>query len=87
MELGGNGPFCVMSDADVDKAVNAAIFGKYLHQGQICMMINRMIVHEDVYDAFVEKFIARSKEINTAIRVTQKLSSGRSLMTNKWRSH
>ncbi len=63
LELGGNGPFCVMSDADIDQAVDAAIFGKYLHQGQICMMINRIIVHEDVYDEFTEKFVARSKEI------------------------
>lgn len=63
LELGGNGPFCVLSDADVDKAVDATIFGKYFHQGQICMMINRIIVHEDVYDEFVEKFVARSKDV------------------------
>ncbi|QKY69370.1 aldehyde dehydrogenase family protein [Lentibacillus sp. CBA3610] len=63
LELGGNGPFCVLSDADIDKAVDAAIFGKYLHQGQICMMINRIIVHEDAYDEFAEKFVARSKEV------------------------
>ncbi|QKY70767.1 aldehyde dehydrogenase family protein [Lentibacillus sp. CBA3610] len=63
LELGGNAPFCVLSDADIDKAVDAAIFGKYLHQGQICMMTNRFIVHEDVYDSFVDKFVARSKEV------------------------
>lgn len=63
LELGGNGPFCVLNDADVDKAVDAAVFGKYLHQGQICMMINRMIVHEDIYDEFTERFVARSKEL------------------------
>lgn len=63
LELGGNAPFCVLSDADVDKAVDAAIFGKYLHQGQICMMTNRFIVHEDVYDEFTEKFVTRSKAL------------------------
>ncbi|WP_100012712.1 aldehyde dehydrogenase family protein [Lentibacillus sediminis] len=63
LELGGNAPFCVMSDADIDKAVDAAVFGKYLHQGQICMMTNRFIVHKDVYDEFTEKFVARSKEV------------------------
>ncbi|UJL45337.1 aldehyde dehydrogenase family protein [Virgibacillus sp. NKC19-16] len=63
LELGGNAPFCVLSDADIDKAVDAAIFGKYLHQGQICMMTNRFIVHEDVYDEFVDKFVARSKDV------------------------
>ncbi|MCJ0930645.1 aldehyde dehydrogenase family protein [Virgibacillus halodenitrificans] len=63
LELGGNGPCCVLQDADIDQAVNAAIFGKHLHQGQICMAINRIIVHEDVYDAFVEKFVAKAKEL------------------------
>ncbi len=63
LELGGNSPFVVLSDADVDRAVDAAVFGKFTHQGQICMAINRMIVHRDVYDEFVEKFTARAKEI------------------------
>lgn len=63
LELGGNAPFCVMSDADIDNAVDAAIFGKYLHQGQICMMTNRFIVHKDVYDDFTKKFVTRSKEM------------------------
>ncbi|OLN21239.1 aldehyde dehydrogenase [Domibacillus antri] len=61
LELGGNSPFVVLSDADVDQAVNAAIFGKYIHQGQICMIINRIIVHKDQHDAFVEKFVERTK--------------------------
>src|SRR5699024_2622915 len=59
----GNGPFCVMNDADIDNAVDAAIYGKYLHQGQICMITNRIIVHEDVYDEFTQKFVERSKQI------------------------
>lgn len=63
LELGGNGPFCVLSDADVDTAVDAAIFGKYMHQGQICMAINRMIIHEDLYNDFTDKFIERTKDI------------------------
>ncbi len=63
LELGGNNPFVVLSDAEVDRAVDAAIFGKFIHQGQICMIINRMIVHEKVYDEFVEKFIERTKSL------------------------
>ncbi|WP_462409744.1 aldehyde dehydrogenase family protein [Neobacillus sp. Marseille-QA0830] len=63
LELGGNSPFVVLSDADVDQAVNAAIFGKFIHQGQICMIINRIIVHQDKYDEFVEKFVARAKNL------------------------
>lgn len=63
LELGGNSPFVVLSDADVDQAVNAAIFGKFIHQGQICMIINRIIVHKDKHDEFVKKFTARAKEL------------------------
>ncbi|KOS68605.1 aldehyde dehydrogenase [Lysinibacillus contaminans] len=63
LELGGNAAFVVLEDADVDQAVKAAIFGKFLHQGQICMMINRIIVHESLYDEFVEKFLAHAKDL------------------------
>lgn len=63
LELGGNGPFVVLDDADIDQAVSAAIFGKFLHQGQICMITNRVIVHKNVYDEFVEKFVARVKAL------------------------
>lgn len=63
LELGGNSPFVVLSDADVDQAVNAAVFGKFIHQGQICMIVNRFIVHKDHYDEFVEKFVSRAKSL------------------------
>lgn len=63
LELGGNSPFVVLSDADVDRAVDAAIFGKFIHQGQICMIINRIIVHESKYNEFVEKFVERAKSL------------------------
>lgn len=63
LELGGNAPFCIMSDANIDQAVRAAIFGKFLHQGQICMMTNRFIVHQDVYDEFTSKFVNRAKSL------------------------
>ncbi|MEH6940840.1 aldehyde dehydrogenase family protein [Bacillus sp. JJ722] len=63
LELGGNNPFVVLKDADVDQAVKSAIMGKYLHQGQICMSINRIIVHEDLYDEFASKFVEHAKQI------------------------
>lgn len=56
LELGGNGPFVVLKDADLDNAVKAAVFGKFLHQGQICIAINRIIVENAIYDEFVQKF-------------------------------
>jgi aldehyde dehydrogenase (NAD+) len=61
LELGGNNPFVVLSDADVDKAVDAAIFGRFVHSGQICMSSNRFIVQKDLYDEFVSKFVKRAK--------------------------
>lgn len=63
LELGGNAPVVVLDDADLDLAVGAACMGKFLHQGQICMAVNRIIVHTDVYDEFVEKFAQRVKTV------------------------
>lgn len=63
LELGGNSPFVVLADADLDQAVHAATVGKFLHQGQICMAINRIIVEQPLYDAFCEKFAARVKAL------------------------
>nr|WP_298415066.1 aldehyde dehydrogenase family protein [uncultured Halomonas sp.] len=63
LELGGNSPFVVLDDADVDQAVNASLAGKFLHQGQICMAINRIIVHERLYDDFVSRFVERAKTL------------------------
>ncbi|SDH24344.1 aldehyde dehydrogenase (NAD+) [Alteribacillus persepolensis] len=54
LELGGNNAFIVLDDADVEQAAAAAVFGKFMHQGQICMAINRMIVTKDVYEPFVQ---------------------------------
>ncbi|KPN14179.1 aldehyde dehydrogenase [Bacillus australimaris] len=63
LELGGNNPFIVLEDADIDQAINAAIFGKFLHQGQICMIINRILVHRNLYDTFIEKYTARAASL------------------------
>ncbi|MDF2016395.1 aldehyde dehydrogenase family protein [Priestia megaterium] len=65
LELGGNAPFVVLSDADVDRAVDAAIYGKFLHCGQICMIANRIIVQKNHYDEFVTKFTERVKKLKT----------------------
>jgi len=59
LELGGNSPFVVLDDADLDWAAEAAIFGKFLHQGQICMITNRFIVDDAVYDDFTARFVER----------------------------
>ena len=63
LELGGNSPLVVLDDADLDLAVNAAIFGKFLHQGQICMSVNRIIVDALVHEEFVGRFIDRVRRL------------------------
>jgi len=63
LELGGKAPFVVLDDADIDGAVNAAIFGAFLYQGQICMSTERFVVDEAVADEFVAKFSARAAEL------------------------
>lgn len=63
LELGGNNPFVVLEDADIEKAVEGAAFGKYMHSGQICMAVNRIIVHQDVYEEFTKQFLELSKKI------------------------
>jgi len=57
MELGGNAPFIVFDDADLDAAVAGAIISKYRNSGQTCVCANRIYVHAAVYDAFAEKFV------------------------------
>ncbi|MFI8686546.1 aldehyde dehydrogenase family protein [Rossellomorea sp. NPDC077527] len=64
LELGGNNVFIVLDDANLDQAVESALFGKFYHQGQICMSINRIMVHKDMYDTFVDAFVARVKGLN-----------------------
>ncbi|MCC8438546.1 aldehyde dehydrogenase family protein [Brevibacillus sp. M2.1A] len=63
LELGGNSPFIVLEDADIKQAVDAAVFGKFIHQGQICMIINRMFVHRSVYNEFTEAFVKRVSQL------------------------
>ncbi|MGI9605689.1 MAG: NAD-dependent succinate-semialdehyde dehydrogenase [Acidimicrobiales bacterium] len=56
MELGGNAPFIVFDDADIDAAVEGAIASKYRNTGQTCICANRLLVQDAVYDEFAEKF-------------------------------
>lgn len=63
LELGGKAPLVVLEDADIDGAVNAAIFGAFMHQGQICMSTERIIVHQAIADAFVAKLAARASAL------------------------
>jgi succinate-semialdehyde dehydrogenase / glutarate-semialdehyde dehydrogenase len=72
LELGGNAPFIVFDDADVDSAVEGAMVSKYRNAGQTCVCANRLYVQDGVYDAFIEKLAAKAK----AIKVGNGFDSG-----------
>jgi acyl-CoA reductase-like NAD-dependent aldehyde dehydrogenase len=59
LELGGNAPFVVLEDADLERAAHALVVSRFLHQGQICMSANRAIVDGRVFEAFVEHVVTR----------------------------
>ena len=61
LELGGSAPLIVLRDADVDYAVNAAAFGAFMHQGQICMSSRRIIVERPVADAFIDGLVRKTQ--------------------------
>ena len=63
LELGGNAPFIVFDDADIDSAVEGAFASKYRNAGQTCVCANRIYVQDAVYDEFVQKFSARVKTL------------------------
>ncbi|KWX65967.1 aldehyde dehydrogenase family protein [Mycobacterium sp. NAZ190054] len=63
LELGGNGPMVILDDADLDLAAQAGVFGSFFHQGQICMIANRIIVDTSVHDEFLERFLTRVKAL------------------------
>jgi aldehyde dehydrogenase (NAD+)/succinate-semialdehyde dehydrogenase/glutarate-semialdehyde dehydrogenase len=64
LELGGKNPMLVLEDADVDEAVHAALFGSFGNSGQICMHIERLYVHDSIYDEFRDKFVAETTAMN-----------------------
>ena len=63
LELGGKAPLVVLDDADIDGAVNAAVFGAFMNQGQICMSTERLIVDDKIADEFVSKLAARASKL------------------------
>ncbi len=64
LELGGNAPFIVFDDADLDAAVDGALISKYRNNGQTCVCANRLYIQDGIYDAFVEKLTAAVARLN-----------------------
>ena len=76
LELGGNAPFIVFNDADLDAAVTGAIAGKYRNAGQTCVCVNRFIVQEGVYDAFIAKLAEKVAELKVGNGMDEGVTQG-----------
>lgn len=90
LELGGNAPFIVFDDADLDAAVEGAMASKYRNAGQTCVCANRLLVQSGVYDAFAQKLAAAVKTLKVGSGVEQGVSIGPlidSAAINKVESH
>lgn len=59
LELGGNNPYIILEDANLNQAVDAAVFSKLMNSGQVCISTNRFFVHRRLYDEFIERFAKR----------------------------
>ncbi len=76
MELGGNAPFIVFDDADLDAAVEGAMISKYRNTGQTCICANRLLVQDGVYDAFVEKLTAKVRALKVGNGLEEGVTQG-----------
>ncbi|MFB9902822.1 benzaldehyde dehydrogenase [Allokutzneria oryzae] len=74
LELGGNSALIVLADADLDVAVGAGAHGSFFHQGQICMAVGRHLVHESLYESYVDRLadVAKSTDIGPIIDAAQR---------------
>jgi succinate-semialdehyde dehydrogenase / glutarate-semialdehyde dehydrogenase len=76
LELGGNAPFIVFDDADLDAAVAGAIASKYRNSGQTCVCTNRFYVHDKVYDAFAEKLRVAVEQLKVGLGTEDGVTQG-----------
>ena len=76
LELGGNAPFIVFNDADIEKAVAGAMGAKFRNAGQTCVCANRIYIHKDVYQQFSERFVAEVKKLKVGNGFTEGVTIG-----------
>ena len=76
LELGGKSPAVVLPDCDMQETIDGTLFGAYLNQGENCCAATRMLVHEAVYEEFVERFVAGSKAIKVGLPLAQGTQHG-----------
>jgi len=76
MELGGNAPFIVFDDADIDAAVAGAMASKFRNAGQTCVCSNRILVQENIHDVFVDKLKAAAEELKVGVGTEEGIDIG-----------
>ncbi len=76
LELGGNAPFIVFDDADLDAAADGALASKYRNAGQTCVCANRILVQDSVYDAFAEKLAERVRRLKVGVGTEEGVTTG-----------
>lgn len=76
LELGGNDPLIILSDANIDKAVAAAVKGSYLNAGQVCIGVKRIILDEKIADEFTDKFVKSTLKLNVGNPMDMKTDVG-----------
>lgn len=76
LELGGNAPFIVFDDADIDAAITGAMISKYRNTGQTCVCANRLFVQDGIYDAFAAKLAEAVKKLKTGTGFTEGVNQG-----------
>ncbi|MBB5635193.1 succinate-semialdehyde dehydrogenase/glutarate-semialdehyde dehydrogenase [Pedobacter cryoconitis] len=76
LELGGNAPFIVFEDADIDAAIKGAIAGKFRFSGQTCVCVNRILVHEKIYELFTTKFVKAVSELRLGNGMREEVNIG-----------
>lgn len=76
MELGGNAPFIVFEDADLDAAVEGALISKYRNSGQTCVCSNRLFVQDSIYQSFVEKLVKATAKLKVGDGLTEGINIG-----------
>jgi len=76
LELGGNAPFIVFPDADLDAAVDGALVSKYRNAGQTCVCTNRFYAHADIYEAFVERLAAKAAQLKVGAGIEAGVQQG-----------